>query len=117
MFKKLWEESREMSRLIRIIVCSLVTLALAAPAFAYNVVNTSWTVHCVFSSSTCSVSPTDYVSTFAVSGGRGNGRLQSRVFQAQASSVESIYFFGLVSDQAPRSAVDVGCISTAAGCR
>ncbi|MFL6244949.1 MAG: hypothetical protein ACJ74H_02910 [Thermoanaerobaculia bacterium] len=76
-----------MSRLIRmrIVMFSLVTLALAAPAFAYNVINTSWTVQCLFSSS-CSVAVTDYISEFAVSGGSGNGRLQSRIFQAQAGS-------------------------------
>lgn len=71
-----------MVRSMRLILVSLVTLALAAPAFAYNVVNTSWTVQCLFSP-TCSVTVTDYVSEFAVSGGSGNGRLQSRVFQGQ----------------------------------
>jgi hypothetical protein len=75
-----------MSRSIRLLVFSLATLALAAPAFAYDVVNTSWTVVCLFSPS-CSVTVTDYVSTFAVSGGSGNGRLQSRIYQAQAGSV------------------------------
>ena len=74
-----------MSRSIRIVLFSLITLALAAPGFAYEVVNTSWTVQCLFST-TCSVSVTDHVSEFAVSGGSGNGRLQSRVFQAQAGS-------------------------------
>jgi hypothetical protein len=34
---------------LRIALFSLVTIALAAPAFAYNVVNTSWTVQCLFS--------------------------------------------------------------------
>jgi hypothetical protein len=74
-----------MHRLIRIVLFSLVTLALSAPAFAYNVVNSSWTVVCLFSTS-CSVSGTDYVATFPVSGGTGYGRLQSRVFQGQAGS-------------------------------
>ncbi|HEX6096443.1 MAG TPA: hypothetical protein VF432_08985 [Thermoanaerobaculia bacterium] len=74
-----------MARSMRLILFSLVTLALAAPAFAYNVVNTSWTVQCLFSP-TCSVAVTDYVSEFAVSGGSGNGRLQSRVFQGQAGT-------------------------------
>ena len=70
----------------RMVLFSLVTLALATPAFAYNVVNTSWTVNCLFST-TCSVGVTDYVHEFAVSGGSGNGRLQSRIFQGQAGSV------------------------------
>ena len=74
-----------MSRSIRLILLSLVTFALSAPAFAYNVVNTSWTFQCLFSS-TCSVSVTDYVYEFPVSGGSGNGRLQSRVFQGQAGT-------------------------------
>jgi hypothetical protein len=72
-----------MSRIsLRIALFSLVSLALSAPAFALNVVNTSWTVQCIFSP-TCSVSVTDYVAEFAVSGGSGNGRLQSRIFQSQ----------------------------------
>ena len=75
-----------MSRSIRMVLFPLVVLALATPAFALNVVNTSWTVQCLFSP-TCSVTVTDYVSEFAVSGGSGNGRLQSRVFQGQAGSV------------------------------
>ena len=74
-----------MSRSIRRILFSLITLALAAPVFAYDVVNTSWTVQCLFSPS-CSVTVTDYVSEFAISGGSGNGRLQSRIFQGQAGS-------------------------------
>ena len=57
-------------------------MAIAAPAFAYNVVNTSWTVQCIFSPS-CSVTVTDYGADFAVSGGSGNGHLQSRIFQSQ----------------------------------
>src|SRR5688572_13906661 len=75
-----------MSRSIRMVLFPLLALALATPAFALNVVNTSWTVQCLFSP-TCSVTVTDYVSEFAVSGGSGNGRLQSRVFQGQAGSV------------------------------
>jgi hypothetical protein len=72
-----------MSRIsLRIALFSLVSLAVSAPAFALNVVNTSWTVQCIFSP-TCSVTVTDYVAEFAVSGGSGNGRLQSRVFQSQ----------------------------------
>jgi hypothetical protein len=73
-----------MSRVsLRIALFSILALAMSAPAFAaYNVVNTSWTVQCIFSP-TCSVTVTDYVATFAVSGGSGNGKLQSRIFQSQ----------------------------------
>jgi len=72
-----------MSRIsLRIVLFSLVTLAMSAPVFALNVVNTSWTVQCIFSP-TCSVTVTDYVADFAVSGGSGNGWLQSRIFQSQ----------------------------------
>lgn len=72
-----------MTRLsLRIALFSILTLALAAPCFALNVVNTSWTVQCIFSPS-CSVTVTDYAADFAVPGGSGNGRLQSRVFQSQ----------------------------------
>lgn len=74
-----------MSRSIRMVLVSLVTLVLTAPVLAYDVVNTSWTVVCLFSP-TCSVTVTDYVSEFAISGGSGNGRLQSRIYQAQAGS-------------------------------
>jgi hypothetical protein len=66
----------------RLVLFSLLALAIAAPASAYNVVNTSWTVNCIFSS-TCSVTVTDHVATFPVSGGSGNGRLQSSVFQSE----------------------------------
>jgi hypothetical protein len=72
-------------RSLRIVLFSLIALALAAPAFALDVVNTSWTVQCLFSPS-CSVYVTDYVSEFAVNGGSGLGRLQSRIFQGQAGS-------------------------------
>jgi hypothetical protein len=73
-----------MSRVsLRIALFSILALAMSAPAFAaYNVVNTSWTVNCIFSP-TCSVTVTDYVASFAVSGGSGNGQLQSRIFQSQ----------------------------------
>jgi hypothetical protein len=79
------EERNGMSLSIRSILFSIIALALAAPVFAYDVVNTSWTVQCLFSPS-CSVSVTDHVSEFAISGGSGNGRLQSRIFQGQAGS-------------------------------
>ena len=67
---------------LRIALFSLVTLALAAPAFAYNVVNTSWTVQCLFSP-TCSVTVTDYDAYFSVSGGSGTAHLQSPTYQGQ----------------------------------
>ena len=79
-------EEEILSRSIRTALFSLIALALAAPTFAYNVVNTSWTVQCLFST-TCSVTVTDNVSEFAVSGGSGNGRLQSRIYQGQPGSV------------------------------
>ena len=62
-------------------------LALAAPAFGgYNVVNTSSSVNCLFST-TCTVSPTDYVYDFAITGGNGHAHLQSRIYQGQPGSV------------------------------
>jgi hypothetical protein len=67
------------------VLFSLVVLALSAPAFAYNVVNTAWTVQCLFSP-TCGVTVTDYGADFAVSGGSGMGHLQSRIYQGQAGS-------------------------------
>jgi hypothetical protein len=79
------KEETDMSRTVRMVLLSLVALTLAAPVFAYDVVNTSWTVQCLFSP-TCSVTVNDYVSDFAVSGGSGNGRLQSRIYQGQAGS-------------------------------
>jgi hypothetical protein len=75
-----------MSRSMRMVLVSLMTLALSAPAFAYNVVNTSWTVQCLFST-TCGVTVTDYGADFPVSGGSGNGHLQSRIYQGQPGSV------------------------------
>ena len=75
-----------MSRSIPMVLFSLVALVLAVPASALDVVNAPWTFQCLFSP-TCSVSVTDHVSTFAVSGGSGSGRLQSRVFQGQAGTV------------------------------
>lgn len=70
---------------LRIVLFSVVSLALTAPAFAYNVVNTAWTVQCLFSMS-CSVTVTDYVYDFPVSGASGTGRLQSRIFQGQTGT-------------------------------
>ena len=83
---------------LRVVLFSLVTLAVAAPAFAYNVVNTSWTVTCLFST-TCSVTVNDYVYAFPVSGGSGNGELQSRVFQGQPGSTAAgkwVYEYRLI---------------------
>jgi len=86
-FKKTLGGKKEMVRVsLRIAVLSLITLALAAPAFAYNVVNTSWTVQCLFSPS-CSVTVTDYGAYFSVPGGSGNGHLQSRIYQGQPGTV------------------------------
>jgi hypothetical protein len=90
-----------MVRSMRLILVSLVTLALAAPAFAYNVVNTPWTFQCLFSP-TCSVTVTDYGYDFAVSGGSGNGRLQSRVFQGQAGTTGAgkwVYEYRIIMTQ------------------
>ena len=74
-----------MSRLSLIITSVVLALALAAPAKAYNVVSTNWTVNCVFSP-TCSVVVNDYGYDFPISGGAGNARLQSRIFQGQPGS-------------------------------
>jgi hypothetical protein len=71
---------------LRIALFSLVILTLSAPAFAYNVVNTTWTVQCLFSPS-CSVTVTDYGAYFSVPGGSGNGHLQSRIYQGQPGTV------------------------------
>lgn len=63
-----------------------LVLALAAPAFGYNVVNTSASVNCLFST-TCSVLATDHLYDFAITGGNGHARLQSRIYQGQPGSV------------------------------
>ena len=64
-----------------------LVLALATPAFGgYNVVNTSSSVNCLFST-TCIVMPTDYVYDFAMAGGNGLAHLQSRIYQGQPGSV------------------------------
>jgi len=47
---------------------------------AYNLVNSSWTEVCVFST-TCSVTVTDYSSAVL-----GNGKLQSRIYTGQPGS-------------------------------
>ena len=59
---------------------------LAVPAMALNGVNTSWTVHCVFTtSSPCTVYVTDHVSTFM----SGAARMQSRIHQGEPGSTET----------------------------
>lgn len=61
----------------------VLALVLAVPAIAQNVVNTSWMVNCVFTtSSPCTVYVTDHVSTFM----GGAARLQSRIHQGEAGS-------------------------------
>ena len=70
---------------LRFVVTSLLAAAFSLPAFGYNLVNTSWTVVCLFSP-TCSVTVTDHLSPFTISGGSGNGLLQSRIFQGQAGT-------------------------------
>ncbi|MDQ3281656.1 MAG: hypothetical protein M3Q69_09610 [Acidobacteriota bacterium] len=62
----------------------LLAAALAVPAMALNVVNTSAPqINCVFTTTTpCTVSGTDYVSTFM----GGAARLQSRIYQGAPGS-------------------------------
>lgn len=61
----------------------VLALGLAMPAMALNVVNTSWTVNCVFTTaSPCTVYVTDHVSTFM----GGAARMQSRIHQGQPGS-------------------------------
>lgn len=64
----------------------VLVLLVAAPAFGYNVVNTSSSVGCLFSPS-CTNFPTDHNYDFAVAGGSGLARLQSRYYQGQPGSV------------------------------
>lgn len=68
---------------LRLAFFSLVTLAMAAPAVAYNVVDTSsTTINCMFSPNPdCSLLATDYVAQFTVPGGSGMGKLTSRISQ------------------------------------
>lgn len=61
------------------LLVSLLVFA-SVPAFGYNLVNSSWTEVCVFST-TCSVTVTDYSSAVL-----GNGKLQSRIYQGQPGS-------------------------------
>jgi hypothetical protein len=65
---------------LRLVLFVLVALSFTAPVFAYNVVNTSSSVSCLFST-TCSVVVTDYSSPVL-----GNGFLQSRIHQGQPGS-------------------------------
>ena len=64
----------------------VLVLALTVPAFGYNVVDTSSSVNCLFSTN-CTVFPTDYMHNFTVTGGAGQARLQSRYYQGQPGSV------------------------------
>lgn len=66
---------------VRLVSLSVLVLAIAAPAMAYNVVNAaSPGVACIWSP-TCSSSVTDYSSPLM-----GSGFLQSRINQGQAGS-------------------------------
>ena len=64
---------------------SLLVLALASPAFAYNVVNTSLTVFCLFSP-TCVVTPVENLYAFTLPGASGNAYLHTRVFRGEAGT-------------------------------
>jgi hypothetical protein len=68
-----------MKRLSLFVSLFIFTLA-AVPAMAYNLVNSSWTEVCVFST-TCSVTVTDHTSPVL-----GSGFLQSRIYQGQPGS-------------------------------
>lgn len=61
----------------------VLVAALAVPAMAqsYNVVNTSWTVNCLFAPS-CSNYVTDFTATYM----GGKARLQTRINQGEAGS-------------------------------
>ncbi|HEY4642989.1 MAG TPA: hypothetical protein VIG78_06095 [Gemmatimonadaceae bacterium] len=61
------------------LLVSLLAIA-SVPAFGYNLVNSSWTQVCVFST-TCSVTVTDYSPTIL-----GSGKLQTRIYQGQPGS-------------------------------
>jgi hypothetical protein len=62
---------------LRLSFLALAAAVFAAPAYAYNVVNTAWTVNCLYSSS-CTIYVTDYSSPVL-----GNGFLQSRIHQGE----------------------------------
>lgn len=71
----------------RLALAAVLALGLSLPAMAYNVVNTSSNVNCLFvTTSPCTVYVTDHVSEFVVSGGSGKARLQSRIHQGQPGS-------------------------------
>jgi hypothetical protein len=65
---------------LRFAVFSMLVLAVSTPALAYNVVNTSSSVSCLFST-TCSVVVTDYGAPLL-----GSGTFQSRIHQGQPGS-------------------------------
>src|ERR1043166_6201997 len=66
----------------RLVLTLIVTLALAAPSMAYNIVDASWTVNCLFSTS-CSLPAMDYNASIL-----GNGKLQSRAHHGESGSPE-----------------------------
>ena len=69
-----------MKRLTLFVSLLLAVVAFATPAMAYNLVNSSWTQVCVFST-TCSVTVTDYPPTTLRS-----GKLQTRIYHGQPGS-------------------------------
>jgi hypothetical protein len=70
-----------MSRMaLRFIAFPILIAAFTVPALAYNLVNTSWTVNCVFSPS-CTAYVTDHGSPLL-----GSGTFQSRIHQGQPGS-------------------------------
>ena len=69
-----------MGRIVRCLTLVALALVCASPMMAYNVVNTSSNVSCLFST-TCSVVVTDYSAPVL-----GNGFLQSRIHQGQPGS-------------------------------
>jgi hypothetical protein len=76
-----WRKEKEMTRSLRTISLLVLTLALAVPMMALNVVNTSApSINCVFST-TCSIVVNDMGSNLP-----NGGRIQSRIFQGQPGS-------------------------------
>src|ERR1041385_3774360 len=64
----------------RLALLMSLLIVVSVPAFGYNLVNSSWTEVCVFST-TCSVTVTDYSPTIL-----GSGKLQTRIYQGQPGS-------------------------------
>ena len=71
-----------MARRLSLALGVSVLVLAAVPARAYNVVSTIWTVNCVYST-TCSIVVSDYGYDFAIPGGAGMARLQSRIHTGQ----------------------------------